>query len=721
MKHSQLLSVLLPVNINYPFTYSCTEPLEVGTIVKVSFRNREVYGVVWSHDDLEKNFDQDRIKAIITNKIGDDSIVLPEDLINFLNWVSGYYMMPLGLVLKAAFKKQFFEKRIKKKIYYNYNPTSHSKITKKQEMVVELFREHMALDKNKIMSLSGLSSNVVMRMIKNNTLKVTESYEPPEDKIYLETKIDFTPEQNHTMEEVLASLKEQKVTLIDGITGSGKTELYLEAARRVLKQDKQVLIMLPEITLTQQFIKIFRSRFKNQIGEWHSGMSEGNRKQVWFDTLNKKNRLIVGARSSLFLPFADLGLIVVDEEHDQSYKQDEGIIYNARDMAVLRAKQLKASCILSSATPSVETFENVISKKFNRAILNKRFYGTKLPAISCIDMRDAEKGMNSFLPKEIIEDIQKTKEKNEQSLLFLNRRGYSPLSLCGNCGVRVDCPDCDAWLVLHKNTSRYKCHYCGHTQKSDLKCKNCHSSDNIIQTGLGIEKIDEELGRLFPKMSKIIFSSDYLPSAASLSSALRRIEENRVDLIIGTQLISKGHNFPNLTYVGIMDADFGLELTDIRASERTFQILNQVSGRAGRVKRDSSVKIMTHMPDHQLLQSLINNQREEFYNTELKMRYTSRMPPFARLVAIIISSKNRKLLQDYSQKLGKINNFPKDIELYGPIEAPISRLRKHHRQRFLIRGSKNCNIQLYVKRWLDSYKVPPQIRITIDVDPQYFL
>tara|TARA_Y100000591_G_scaffold333128_2_gene373960 strand:- start:820 stop:2391 length:1572 start_codon:yes stop_codon:yes gene_type:complete len=523
------------------------------------------------------------------------------------------------------------------------------------------------------------------------------------------------------MEEVIASLKKQKVTLIDGITGSGKTELYLEAATRVLSQGKQVLIMLPEITLTQEFIKIFRSRFKNQIGEWHSGLSEGNRRQLWFDILNKKIRLIVGARSSLFLPFIDLGLIVVDEEHDQSYKQEEGMVYNARDMAILRAKQLKISCILSSATPSVETFENIESKKFNRTVLNKRFYGTKLPTISCIDMRKAEKETNSFLPIELIEDIKETKNKNEQSLLFLNRRGYSPLSICGNCGVRVDCPDCDAWLVLHKNMLRYKCHYCGHTQQSDIKCKNCHSSNKIIQTGLGIEKLDEELNRLVPNMSRIIFSSDYLQSPSSVTKALRLIKENRIDLIIGTQLISKGHNFPDLTYVGILDADFGLEVTDIRASERTFQILNQVSGRAGRVKQDSKVKIMTHMPDHPLLQSLTKNQKQEFYKTELMIRDSSRMPPFARLVAVITSSKNRKLLIEFSQKLAAADNFPKDIELLGPIEAPISRLRKYYRQRFLIRGSKNCNIQFYVRRWLDSLKLPPQIRIIIDVDPQNFL
>ena len=336
-------------------------------------------------------------------------------------------------------------------------------------------------------------------------------------------------------------------------------------------------------------------------------------------------------------------------------------------------------------------------------------------------MRKAEKETDSFLPVELIEDLKKTKERNEQSLIFLNRRGYSPLSICGNCGVRVDCPDCDAWLVLHKKTLKYKCHYCGHTQKSEIKCKNCHSSDKIMQTGLGIEKIDEELHRLLPDMSRIIFSSDYLPSSGSISAALRQIKENKIDLIIGTQLISKGHNFPSLTYVGILDADFGLEVTDIRASERTYQILNQVSGRAGRVKQESKVKIMTYMPDHPLLQSLKNNQKQEFYNAELTIRNSTRMPPFARLVAIIVSSKNRKLLNECSQKLALINNFPKDVELLGPIEAPISRMRQYYRQRFLIRGPKNCNIQLYIKRWLDSLKLPPQIRITIDVDPQNFL
>ncbi len=721
MKHPHLLSVLLPININYPFTYSCTEALEIGTIVKVSFRNRELYGVVWSQDEHLTNFDREKIKPIISKKIGDDCISLPTDLLSFLNWVSTYYMVPLGLALKASFKKQFFEKQGKKKIYYTLNPLHTSKITKKQETVIELLRVHGTLERNRIISISGLSNDIIKRMIRNGILTESESFVEVEEKIYLETNIDFTQEQNYAMEKISTSLKQQKVTLIDGITGSGKTELYLEAATRILRQGKQVLIMLPEITLTQEFLKIFRSRFKNQVGEWHSGLTEARRRQLWFDILNKKIRLVVGARSSLFLPFIDLGLIVVDEEHDPSYKQEEGMIYNARDMAILRAKQLKIACILSSATPSVETFENIVSKKYSRAALNKRFYGTKLPTISCIDMRKAEKETDSFLPVELIEDLKKTKERNEQSLIFLNRRGYSPLSICGNCGVRVDCPDCDAWLVLHKKTLKYKCHYCGHTQKSDIKCKNCHSSDKIIQTGLGIEKIDEELNRLLPDMSRIIFSSDYLPSPSSVSAALKQIKENKINLIIGTQLISKGHNFPSLTYVGILDADFGLEVTDIRASERTYQILNQVSGRAGRVKQESKVKIMTYMPDHPLLQSLKNNQKQEFYNAELTIRNSSRMPPFARLVAIIVSSKNRKLLNEYSQKLALINNFPKDVELLGPIEAPISRMRQYYRQRFLIRGPKNCNIQLYIKRWLDSLKLPPQIRITIDVDPQNFL
>ena len=721
MKNPHLLSVLLPININYPFTYSCSEVLEIGTIVRVSFRNRELYGVVWAQEAHATNFDKQKIKPIITKTIGDDCISLPADLLGFLDWVSTYYMVPLGLTLKASLKKQFFEKQAKKKIYYKLNPLHASKITQKQEMVTELLLAHETLERNKIITMSGVSSDIIRRMIRNDILKEVDSFIEINEKIYLETNIDFTPEQNDAMEDIITSLKEKKVTLIDGITGSGKTELYLDAATRVLRQGKQVLIMLPEITLTQEFIKIFRSRFKNQIGEWHSGLSEAKRRQQWFDILNKKIRLIVGARSSLFLPFTDLGLIIVDEEHDQSYKQEEGMIYNARDMAILRAKQLKIACVLASATPSVETFENVVSKKYSKAVLNKRFYGTKLPTISCIDMRKAKKEIDSFLPVELIEDLKKTKDRNEQSLIFLNRRGYSPLSICGNCGVRVDCPDCDAWLVLHKNTLKYKCHYCGYTRQSDIKCKNCHSSDKIIQTGLGIEKIDEEINRLLPNMSRIIISSDYLQSPGAVSTALRQIKENKIDLIIGTQLISKGHNFPNLTYVGILDADFGLEVTDIRASERTYQILNQVSGRAGRVKQESMVKIMTHMPDHPLLQSLIKNQKHEFYNAELTIRNSTRMPPFTRLVGIIVSSKNRKLLNECCQKLSVINNFPKDVELLGPIEAPISRIRKYYRQRFLIRGPKNCNVQFYIKRWLGCHKLPPQIRITIDVDPQNFL
>ena len=557
-------------------------------------------------------------------------------------------------------------------------------------------------------------------MIKNEILIEEEAHENIK-KINLDTKIELNPDQLKASRVLIKSIKNNEVVLLDGITGSGKTEVYLSTVKEILLQGDQVLILLPEITLTHDFVHNLKKRYKNQIAEWNSSLTENQRRNIWFGVLKKEIKLIIGARSSLFLPFKKLGLIIVDEEHDQSYKQEDGIIYNARDMAILKSKQLNIACILSTATPSVESYDNVLQNKFQRASLKNRFHGTQLPSIKFIDMRKAHKINESFLPVELVEDIKTNYDRGEQSLLFLNRRGYSPLSICSKCGVRVDCPNCDTWLVLHKNNSQYICHKCGHTEDTSKECKSCHSKDTIVPSGRGIERVDEEIARVFPEMKRMIFSSDYLNNPTDILSALEKIKNHEIDLIIGTQLVSKGYNFPNLTYVGVLDGDFGLELSDIRSAERTYQILNQVAGRAGRMKEDSVVKILTHMPDHPIIESIIKNQKEDFYNTELAIRKSAGMPPFSRLASIIVSSSDKALLLDYVRRLDELKNTPKNIDVFGPIEAPLSKLRKKYRMRFLIRSPKNSHIQFYIERWLNTLKINPKIRVVVDVDPYNFL
>jgi primosomal protein N' (replication factor Y) len=720
MNKLKFLSVLLPINIDRPFTYSSEEKLDIGTIVKVSFGKRELYGVVWEADKIEKKPDNIKIKPIIEVAGEGKAYILPIDMLHFIKWISDYYLMPLGLVLKASLKQQFFQKKSRASYVLKINPKHQSKITEKQKIVLEEFKQNKIIDKSSLITKTGISNSIISRMIKNEIL-IEEEAQENITRINLDTKIELNLDQLKASRVLIKSIKNNEVVLLDGITGSGKTEVYLSAVNEILHQGDQVLILLPEITLTHDFVHNLKKRYKNQIAEWNSSLTENQRRNIWFGVLNKEIKLIIGARSSLFLPFKKLGLIIVDEEHDQSYKQEDGIIYNARDMAILKSKQLNIACILSTATPSVESYDNVLQNKFQRTSLKNRFHGTQLPSIKFIDMRKAHKINESFLPVELVEDIKANYDRGEQSLLFLNRRGYSPLSICSKCGVRVDCPNCDTWLVLHKNNSQYICHKCGHTEDTSKECKSCHSKDTIVPSGRGIERVDEEIARVFPEMKRMIFSSDYLNNPIDILSALEKIKNNEIDLIIGTQLVSKGYNFPNLTYVGVLDGDFGLELSDIRSAERTYQILNQVAGRAGRMKEDSVVKILTHMPDHPIIQSITNNQKEDFYNTELAIRKSAGMPPFSRLASIIVSSSDKSLLLDYVRRLDELKNTPKDIDVFGPIEAPLSKLRKKYRMRFLIRSPKNSHIQFYIERWLKTLKINPKIRVVVDVDPYNFL
>jgi len=720
MNKLKFLSVLLPINIDRPFTYSSEEKLDIGTIVKVSFGKRELYGVVWEADKIEKKPDNIKIKSIIEVVGEGKDYILPKDMVYFIKWISDYYLMPLGLVLKASLKQQFFQKKSRASYVLKINPKHQAKITEKQKIVLEEFKQNKIIDKRSLITKTGISNSIISRMIKNEILIEEEAHENI-TKINLDTKIELNSDQLKASRALVKSTKNNEVVLLDGITGSGKTEVYLSAVNEILHQGDQVLILLPEITLTHDFVHNLKKRYKYQIAEWNSSLTENQRRNIWFGVLNKEIKLIIGARSSLFLPFKKLGLIIVDEEHDQSYKQEDGIIYNARDMAILKSKQLNIACILSTATPSVESYDNVLQNKFQRTSLKNRFHGTQLPSIKFIDMRKADKIKESFLPVEIVEDIKANYERGEQSLLFLNRRGYSPLSICSKCGVRVDCPNCDTWLVLHKNNSQYICHKCGHTEDTNKECKSCHSQNTIVPSGRGIERVDEEIARIFPEIKRMIFSSDYLNNPTDILSALEKIKNNEIGLIIGTQLVSKGYNFPNLTYVGVLDGDFGLELSDIRSAERTYQILNQVAGRAGRMKGDSVVKILTHMPEHPIIQSITNNQKEDFYNTELAIRKSAGMPPFSRLASIIISSSDKVLLLDYVRRLDKLKNTPKNIDVFGPIEAPLSKLRKKYRMRFLIRSPKNSHIQFYIERWLKTLKINPKIRVVVDVDPYNFL
>jgi primosomal protein N' (replication factor Y) len=512
-------------------------------------------------------------------------------------------------------------------------------------------------------------------------------------------------------------------TLLDGVTGSGKTEVYFEAVAEALRRGTgQALILLPEIALTSQFLERFEKRFGCRPAEWHSAVSAKERARTWRGVAEGEIRVVAGARSALFLPFADLGLIVVDEEHDSSFKQDDRVTYQGRDMAVVRASLGKIPIILSSATPSVETVVNVQRKRYAHAVLSARFSGNRLPEVAAVDLKatPAEKG--TWLSAPVIEAVNETLAKSEQALLFLNRRGYAPLTLCRACGHRFTCPQCTAYLVEHRLRGRLICHHCGFSLPFPKNCPACHREGMLAASGPGIERVMEEVSQRWPAARICVLSSDLVPTTAALREILARITAGEVDIIVGTQLVSKGHNFPKLSFVGVVDGDLSLATADPRAGERTFQLLHQVTGRAGRFGPEGRGLIQTHFPNHPVMQALVTGDRKAFYEAEIAMREEARLPPFGRLAAIIVSAKTKPEAETYARELGVAAPAARAIEVLGPVEAPLAIIRGRHRQRLLVKAAREADLQGYLIEWLGSVEPPRgSLKVNIDVDPYNFL
>lgn len=506
-----------------------------------------------------------------------------------------------------------------------------------------------------------------------------------------------------------------KTTLIDGVTGSGKTEIYLEQAINTYKENKQILLLSPEIALVENLAIRVKNYFSFSPYCWHSGTSFSEKREILRKILNGKPSIVIGTRSALFLPFAQLGLIIVDEEHDSSFKQEENPIYHARDMAVLRGKCENIPVILVSATPSLETIHNVQNKRYQSVTLDERFHKVSLPHTTLIDMRKEEK--NTLISLELYHQLKETFARGEQALLFLNRRGYAPLFLCKQCGLRFQCHHCSTWLVFHKSKNLLKCHHCGLEERLPEHCKGCGGRD-FLPFGPGIEKVQEEFQRLFPEVSTLIVTR-----GKDEKETLLTIEKAKnFSCLIGTQILAKGHHFPSLSLVGIIDADSGLSGGDLRASERTFQLLEQVGGRAGREKKTGTVLLQTYRPTHPLLQNLIKRDRNAFYEEEITQRSLFEMPPFTRLIALILSSPLEEELKNIVKELRENAPLAKEgIKIFGPVEAPLYKLRQRYRWRFLLKLEKNINFPQYLKNWLNSAKFPTHCRITIDIDPQSFL
>ncbi len=734
-KHSPCVKVLVPYPIDKAYSYIVPDGLSVvqGDYVCVPLGNREVTGVVWGKANGE--VDAKKLKAIVSRYDLEPMSQVHRD---FIDWVAGYTLSPKGSVLKMSLSARGGLTAPKPKVGYVIASSLISaptltlppegggdKLSPQRRIVLEVMGDGRARTASEIADLAGVSTAVVRGMAGKGLLDKVSMFNPA-PCLYPNCNssvVELSEAQRIVADELCndVSSGEFSVSLLDGVTGAGKTEVYFEAVARALKEGRQALIMLPEIALSNAFLERFKSRFGCAPALWHSNLTPAQRKLTWRGVVSGDTRVVVGARSALFLPYKNLGLIVVDEEHDPAYKQEDGVIYNARDMAVVRGSLGKIPVVLVSATPSLETMINAWEGKYRHLVLESRYGVASLPDISVVDLRADKPDRQCFLSKTMIEHVQETLDKGEQSLLFLNRRGYAPLTLCRTCGHRMECPRCTAWLVEHKRSGRLHCHHCGYNLPVPKDCPECNDADSFAACGPGVERVFEEAKANFPDARIMILASDMAESSEDMKAMLAKVIAGKVDIIIGTQIIAKGHHFPNLTFVGIVDADLGLKGGDLRAAERSYQLLHQVAGRAGREHKKGRVLLQSWMPDHRIVKAMAGSDRDEFLGIEAAEREIANMPPYSRLAGIIISGRNEKEVQYIAKELGRTAPQGEQIQTLGPAPAPMSRLRGNYRYRLLVRADKSINIQKTLKHWVGAVKTPSNIRIYIDIDPISFL
>ncbi len=718
--------VLLTLPFNEPFDYKIEEMVKLGSIVKVPFGKDTLVGVVWGISDTSK-LDNKKIKKITE--------VLPyepisDNLRKFVEFVANYNMAYLGLVLKMVLSvKQVFDdpKMLK---YYRLSGKTLAEAKLKNSDArwrVMDFLKKGPFNRSDIASGAGVSQSVIKSLIDANVLEevLVEKKKEYQKPICQFQKVNLTDEQKLAADDLCAKIDRGfSVTLLNGVTGSGKTEVYFEAVEKAFANDKQVLIMVPEIGLTAQWLSRFEKRFGVKPAQWHSALGQTERIDNWKAVISGEAKIIIGARSALFLPYKNLGLIVIDESHDASFKQEDVVNYQGRDMAVVRAKYESVPLILSTATPDLETVCNVDESKYDEVKLKSRFASAELPEIKIIDLKKNKpiKGSwgASWLSPVLCDKIKANYEKGEQTILFLNRRGYAPLMICRDCGHRIQCPNCTAWLTEHKNVNKLVCHHCGHTQVIPDECPECHSQNGLCACGPGVERIAEEVKYRFPLAKVKVLSSDVVANFKEINQIIKEMEDGKIDILIGTQILAKGHHFPSLTLVGIVDADLGLMGSDLRASERTYQLLSQVSGRAGRGDKKGEVYLQTLYPENAVLNAIKNSDAQEFYNIEKQTRKILKMPPFGKLASVIISGAKQNETEKFAIMLGQAAFNDDKISTLGPAPAPIYMLRGRYRYRLLLKTAKNIMIQDVLKQWLKRVNIPTSIRVEVDIDPYSF-
>ncbi|MCR5878256.1 primosomal protein N' [Phenylobacterium sp. J367] len=718
---SRIASVLLPMPLPEAFDYAEPEGMDlaVGDQVAAPLGPRLMRGVVVGLRDAVGG---NRPLKPLAERL--DEPRLPENTLEFVQWAARYAVDapggPLAIALRGARAPK--PKPVKVLELTGAEP---GKLTPARQKVLDAAAAPMS--PADLARAAGVSSGVVKGLVDEGVLAVRQivaeaAFDPPD---LSRPGPELNPSQRASAEAMTALLDEDRfgVALLDGVTGSGKTEVYLEAAAHALAADPtaQVLILLPEIALTQAVIGRVAARFGAQPGEWHSDVAPPARRRTWEAVASGRCRIVVGARSALFLPFLNLRLIVVDEEHDSSFKQEEGFIYHARDLAVVRGRIEKAAVVLASATPSLESLRNAETGRYRWLRLAGRHGIARLPDIELVDLRVTPPETGRWLSPPLVTAMAETLARGEQTLLFLNRRGYAPLVLCRACGERMTAPDTDSWLVEHRYSGRLVCHLTGFSMPKPDRCPHCGAKDSLVSIGPGVERVEEEARLLFPEARVAVFSSDTVFDAREARRLVESMAAGDIDILVATQAAAKGHNFPKLTLVGVVDADLGLRGGDLRAAERTYQLLAQATGRAGRRDRPGKALLQTYAPDHAVMQALAAQDRDAFVAAEMEEREFARLPPFGRLAAVVASGTDPGQLDAFVRTMAEAAPNAEGVEVYGPADAPLGLVRGRRRKRFLVRADRTVDLSAYMATWRARVKPPASVRVAIDIDPYSFL
>jgi primosomal protein N' (replication factor Y) len=718
---SAIADVLLPLALDKAYSYRIPSGMRLGLgdFVAVPLGPRQVAGVVWSLKD------QATTNKALRDVIGRfDLPPLTETHRKFVDWLGAYYLEPVGNVLRMVLRAPGVFEGPREQVAYRSTGSLPKRMTPQRAKVLQAARDGFARKANELAAEAGVGSSVIMALVKDKALVAVAL---PSHRRFLEPDLNaggYALNKNQQLAaaelRTMVAARAHKVTLLDGVTGSGKTEVYFEAMAAALASGAQVLLLLPEIALTQSFLMRVENRFGCESAQWHSGVRPRERERVWRGVAEGTARIVVGARSALFLPWKKLGLIVVDEEHENAYKQEDGVPYHARDMAVLYGSIGKFPVVLSSATPSLESLVNAGRGRYGLVKLKDRHGRPELPKISLIDMRLETLEPGRWIADPLFMAVTSALAAGDQALLFLNRRGYAPLTLCRHCGHRLDCPNCASSLVEHRFRQQLMCHHCGHLEPMSQKCPKCQTPGKLVPVGPGVERLAEEAARRFPEARIGVLSSD-LARGSLLKDALADVESGHYNLVIGTQLVAKGHHFPHLTLVGAVDADLALESSDPRGGERTWALMAQVAGRSGRGEKPGRALIQTFLPEHPLMQALTKGDRDAYLDQEKQIRESAGLPPYGRLAAIIVSGTDAPSTERFARLLAGVAPTGEGVKVLGPAPAPIALVRGRHRWRFLVKANRDVNIQGYLKSWLQGIKPNGSLTLQVDVDPYNFL